>query len=68
MRRIPSFLAWNKAIKDDVTESVAYMVGNVACTIAFPHATLARDFCADIARGGIMGAAPDSPGTRPRCR
>lgn len=50
---------WSSAINDDVTESPAYLVGQVACGMAFPYATLARDFTADVLRGGGIGAALD---------
>jgi len=53
---------WSSAISDDVTESPAYLVGQVACGIAFPEVTLARDFIADVARGDGIGAALDSVG------
>jgi hypothetical protein len=53
---------WNDYINDDVTESPAYLVGQVACGIAFPYATLARDFTADVLRGDYAGAALDSLG------
>jgi hypothetical protein len=53
---------WNDYINDDVTESPAYLVGQVACGIAFPYATLARDFSADLLRGDYAGAALESLG------
>jgi len=53
---------WSSAINDDVTNSPAYLVGQVACGMAFPEVTLARDFMADVARGDGIGAALDSLG------
>ncbi len=53
---------WSSAINDDVTESPAYLVGQVACGMAFLEVTLARDFMADVARGDGIGAALDSLG------
>jgi hypothetical protein len=53
---------WNDYINDDVTESPAYLVGQVACGIAFPYATLARDFTADMLRGDYAGASLSSLG------
>jgi len=53
---------WNEAINDDVTESTAYLVGHVACAIAFPEYALARDFTADVLRGDPVAAALDSLG------
>lgn len=53
---------WSNAIRDDVTESAEYMVGHVACGIAFPYASLARDFSADMMRGDYAGAALQSLG------
>lgn len=45
-----------------MTESPAYLVGQVACGMAFPYATLARDFSADLLRGDYTGAALNSLG------
>jgi len=53
---------WNDYINDDVTESPAYLVGHVACAIAFPEIALARDFTADVLRGDLPGAALNSLG------
>lgn len=53
---------WNDYINDDVTESPAYMIGHVACAIAFPEIALARDFTADVLRGDPMAVALDSLG------
>jgi hypothetical protein len=53
---------WNSAINDDVTESPAYLVGHVACAIALPEITLARDFTADVLRGDLAGASLNSLG------
>jgi hypothetical protein len=53
---------WSSAINDDVTNSPAYLVGQVACGMAFPEVTLARDFIADVARGDGIGATLDSLG------
>ena len=53
---------WSSAVSDDITESTAYMVEQVACNILFPEVTLARDFTADLLRGDPVGAAMDSLG------
>jgi len=53
---------WNDYINDDVTESPAYRVGQVACGIAFPYATTIRDFSAELLRGEYEGAALQSVG------
>ena len=53
---------WSSAINDDVTNSPAYLVGQVACGMAFPEVTLARDFISDVARGDGIGATLDSLG------
>jgi len=55
---------WSSAINDDVTESPAYLVGHVACAIAFPEIALARDFTADVLHGDGIRAALDSLGYR----
>lgn len=41
---------YSSVMNNEIAESTAYMVGHVA--IAFPEVTLARDFAADIYRGG----------------
>jgi len=53
---------WNDYINDDVTESTAYMVGQVACNVLFPEITLARDFTADVLRGDLVAVVLDSTG------
>ncbi len=45
-----------------MTESPAYLVGQVACGIAFPYATTIRDFSAELLRGEYEGAALQSVG------
>ncbi len=53
---------YSQFINDDVTSSTAYMVGHVACAVAFPEVTLARDFTADLYRGDPVAVALDSLG------
>lgn len=53
---------WNDYITDEVTESPAYLVGQVACGMAFPYATTIRDFSAELMRGEYEGAALQSVG------
>ncbi|WP_292349949.1 PKD domain-containing protein [Methanoregula sp. PtaU1.Bin006] len=53
---------WSSAINDDVTESTAYMVGQIACNVLFPEVTLARDFTADVLRGDPVAVVLDSTG------
>jgi PKD repeat protein len=45
-----------------VSESPAYLVGQLACNVAFPEATLTRDFLADIYRGDPLAVAIDAVG------
>ena len=51
-------------MNEDISGSPAYLIGQVACTMVFPEATLIRDFTSNVYSGDYLGAAMDIGGTK----
>jgi len=51
-------------MNEDLSGSPAYFIGQVACTMVFPEATMTRDFISNVYSGDYLGAAMDIGGTK----